>query len=379
MPRDLKTRHGAVIPAVWRGGASWRRLKAGERLARCVRRRALLLGSLLLLAGVGLSGCLQGGLAGGPVPAFEVVTEKGERVNETTYLGRWLVLDLMATWCQPCKLEVEHLREVQRVHGDRVVILSIGADPTETTVDLDRFAREHGAAWSHALDFDGSMGRAMQMRIIPKLLVVDPQGVVVLEREGEVLPAAIGAAIDPSTAAPEGNVALAGPVLLALVLGVLAPFNPYRRLHRDSPRWLPTLLALALLAALVALAWPFAALVSTRATWGSLAVGALSLGAVAWWIRARRKDASPAAPQVAWEAGERAYEWGPHAAMALVLGLGGAGRVAFFAPALALLAGIALGTALRARLPAPSRDPLGLAGLLLAGLGLLAFGARILA
>lgn len=160
-----------------------------------MRSRALLLGSLALLAGMGLPGCLQGGLVGKPVPAFRVATNEGAWVDETTHLGRYVVLDLMATWCQPCKLEVAHLREVQRLHGDRVAILSIGADPTETTVDLARFEREEGATWPHALDFNGSVGRAMQMRIIPKLLLVDPQGVVVLEAEGEVPAARISALI----------------------------------------------------------------------------------------------------------------------------------------------------------------------------------------
>ena len=344
-------------------------------------KRALLL-LAIVVAFAGLSGCLDGGLVGKPVPAFEVVTDKGQRVNESTHLGRYVVLDLMATWCQPCKLEVAHLQEIQRLYGDRVVILSVGADPTETTVDLERFAREHGATWDYALDYDGKVGRAMGMRIIPKLVVVDPQGVVVLEREGEVLPAAISRAIDPAAAPPEGSVApLAGPVLLAGVLGLLAPFNPYRALHRDSPRMLPSLLALPAAALLVLLAWRFSPLVSTRATYGSLAVGLLSLAAVAWWARARRKanaeTDAPAGP-LALEAGDRLYEWAPHLALALVLGLTATGAAGFFAPTAAFLLAALAGALLRARVPAHARAGLGLAGLALAGLGLVAFGARIL-
>lgn len=332
------------------------------------------------MAGVSLSGCLQGGLVGKPVPAFEVVTDRGERVNESTYLGRWVVLDLMATWCNPCRLEVGHLAEVQRIHGEEVVILSIGADPTETTTDLARFAREHGAAWAYALDYDGSVGRAMQMRIIPKLLVVDPQGIVRLEREGEVLPAAITRVIDPAAAPPEGRFSPAalGPVVLAFVLGALAPFNPYRRLHRDSGGRLPGLIALGAVALLGLLAWRFAALVSTRATYGSLALGLLTLGALAWWVRARRRAREAPPPQALLEAGDRLYEWAPHLALALVLALSGTGAAGFFAPLAAFGAGAALALAAWPSVPAPTREPAGLAGLLLAGLGLVAFGARIL-
>lgn len=353
------------------------RLKAGRSLASPVRPRALAL-LAMVAAAASLSGCLQGRLVGEPVPSFQLVTSDGTQVDETTYLGKWLVLDLMATWCGPCRLEVGHLREVQRVHGDQVVILSVGADPTESTVDLERFSREHGATWSYALDYNGSVGRAMGLRIIPKLLVVDPQGVVVLEREGEVLPAAISRAIDPTAAPPAAEApVLLGSAVLALFLGVLAPFNPYRRLHRDSGRPLAAWLPLALAGGLLLLAWPFAALVSTRATYGSLAVGALSLVAVAWWLRARRQPTPETKPHVALEAGDRLYEWGPHLAMTLVLGLLTTGTLSFFAPVVAFLVGATLATWARARMPEPAPEWVGLTGLALAGVGLLAFGARI--
>lgn len=353
------------------------RLKAGGPLAPDVKKAPALLAVVLLAAS--LSGCVEGRLVGEPVPPFELVTSEGARVDETTYLGRWLVLDLMATWCGPCKLEVGHLQEIQRVHGDKVVILSVGADPTETSVDLERFAQEHGATWSYAVDYDGRVGRAMGLRIIPKLVVVDPEGVVALEREGEVLPAAIGRVIDPSAAPPGGDglVALASGVV-AFLLGALAPFNPYRRVHRDSPRVLPSLLALAGAAVLFLLAQPLSGLLSTRATYGSLFLGLVTLAAVPWWWRARRRETPPQGPHLVREAGDRLYEWAPHLAMALVLGLLATSVAGFFAPAAGFLAGAGLAVWSRGRLPAASTEWVGLTGLALAGAGLLAFGARIL-
>lgn len=354
-----------------------------QALGERVRTRRVAVWLALVVAGVAFSGCLQDDLVGKPVPPFEVVTDEGVRVNETTHLGTWLVLDLMATWCGPCVLEVAHLKEVQRQHGDQVVILSIGADPTESTTDLRDFGLKHGVTWPQALDRDGSVGRTMGLRTIPKLIVVDPEGTVVMARGGEVYPAAITRAIDPSAAPPEGSGAtLLGGVLLALVVGLLAPFNPYRRLHRDSGRPLAAWLALLFAAGLVLLAWPFSGFVSGRATYGSLALGLASVGAVAWWLaRARRKE--PQAPAVGGnvllEAGDRLYEWMPHLALALVLGLGGGGAWGFFLPSAAMVAGAALGGAARERLPERQREVAGLAGLGLAGAGLLAFGLRVVA
>lgn len=332
------------------------------------------LGLALALA-LGFTGCLAGGsLAGEPVPAFSFVTSDGVFVNETTYLGRFVILDLMATWCAPCKLEVAHLRAIQAEYGDRVVILSIGTDPTETIADLEAFGAEYGATWPYAIDRDGTIQRTMQMRIIPKLVVIDPEGIVVLERQGEVGPAAISRVIEPGLA--PSSFAWPG-VLAALGAGALVAFNPYRRLHKDAPGAGPTLAALGALAALAILAWPFAALASTRATYGGLFVGALSLAAVAWWPRARRK-VGVAQEGAAWQrASDRAYELAPGFVAALVLGLGTIGTLAFFAPLFAFLVGAAAGLSARPRVPASAHDAIGLVGLALVGIGLVAYGARI--
>ena len=331
--------------------------------------------ALLLLAAVATSGCLSGGaLVGKPVPSFAIVASDGTFVNETTYLGRFVILDLMATWCGPCKLEVAHLREAQARHGADVVILSIGVDPGETIADLERFGEEYGATWPYAIDRDGKLKQAMGMRIIPKLVIIDPEGNVAFEREGEVLPAAISRVIDPGSRAPAGPTALAA--LAAAAFGFLAPFNPYRRLHREAPTGGPTLAALGALAAAAVLAWPLAGLASTRATYGSLAVGALTLGAALWWPRARRKAAAePRAGGAPVVAGDRAYELAPGFVGALVLALVGAGALGFFAPFGAFFGGAIAGFLARPGLAARA-DALGVAGLVLVGGALLAFGAR---
>lgn len=333
--------------------------------------------AVLLAVTLALSGCLSGGpLTGSPSPAFTLVDSEGTLVNETTYLGKWVILDLMATWCGPCKLEVAHLREVQRLHGDDVVILSVGTDPAETMQDLERFGEEHGATWPYALDRDGKVKTAMGMRIIPKLVILDPEGNVAFEREGEVLPAAITRVIDPSLApSPLMPLALG---FAGLGLGFLAALNPYRRAHREGSGGGPALAALGVFFALALVAWPLSGLVSTRATYGSLFVGAITLGAAAWWLRARRRLGPQQEGTPLQRAGDRAYEMAPHFAGALVLALTSAGAAGFFAPLFAFLAGAAAGLLTRAQMPERAREALGIAGLALVGLGLLGFGARIL-
>lgn len=328
---------------------------------------------------IALSGCLQESLVGKPAPAFSIVTSTGEVVNETTYLGRFVVIDLMATWCGPCRLEVAHLQAVQRAYGDDVAILSVGADPTESDAQLDQFAKDYGATWAHGLDRDAKMGRAYGLNIIPKLVIINPEGIVVFAREGEVLPAVIQRVVDPTGAPPETRSASTSFALavLAIVIGFLAAFNPYRRFHRDGAES-ATWIALGVFLALSALAWRFAALVSTRATYGSIAIGGMSIVGALWWLRAGKKETSTRGGNVALQAGDRLYEAAPHFALALIIGMTATSATGFVVPLGAFLVGLALGANVRPNLPAPVATRAGLAGLALAGAGLLVFGSRVL-
>ncbi len=342
----------------------------------CVR--AKLVAAILVAVSAISAGCLTGSLMGEPAPAFSLVTSDGDAVNETTHLGKFLILDLMATWCGPCILEVSHLREIQNRFGDRVEILSIGIDPSSDTPEsLVAFSEKYGATWPHALDAGGEVSRAYKLGIVPKLIILDPEGKVVLERQGEVLPAAMARVIDPS-AAGASPTSLFAPSMAALGLGFLAVFNPYRRFHREGAGRSVLPIAGGILAGLAILAWVYSGFASSRATYGSLFGGVITLAAVAWWFRARRKEHEPKEGRPHQVAFDRAYEAAPHFALVLVLGLNGTNALSYFLPVATFLGGAYLATQTGEKVAPTRKMFLGLMGLLLAGLGLVLFGSRIL-
>ena len=325
-----------------------------------------------------LAGCLSGGLVGEPLPEFEVVTIDGDTVNASTYEGKWLVLDLMATWCPPCKDQTRHLRDVQATLGERVEILSISTDPSESLADMEKFATDFGVTWPHALDPSGKVARTFDTTRIPLVLVVNPNGTIVEAGQGGLLPAAIIRQIDP-TLAPPGTPLPWMPFLSGLAAGFVAWMNPYRRFHREAGvRALG--LALAAFSLFAALAWTEASWVSARITLLAFLVGAASLVAALWWLRARKKPADEPTTSrfhLAWATGDRLYEGAPHFTLALALALSATSTLAFAAPLAGFLAGAAASIALRDKVPAPARVWLGLAGLALVGFALVRFGAPL--
>lgn len=259
---------------------------------------------IAVIVSAGFAGCLGSGepFAG---PDFALVDTEGARHNLSTYAGRVLILDLMATWCVPCQAEMGHLRDVRAAYPEsEVAILSVGTDPSESDAQLEDFRDRFGGTWPFARDTDG-VARKYELGIIPKLIVLDPQGRVVFENSGETYPAAIGQAI--REARGEGGVAIELPevspwVLLSALLGAAAPFSPYLlprmlrvrdELERAEPadrrRYLAALVVAVVAwgVALVAASQLLSGLVSTRLK-GLLLVGGLMALLGGFWIASDR-------------------------------------------------------------------------------------------
>ena len=152
-----------------------------------------------------LSGCLaalDGFPEPRPAPPFDLTTTDGMRLDLSSYEGRFLVLDLMATWCVPCIAEMEHLRAISGGYDEtELAILSVGTDASEPDARLDAFRERHGGTWPFARDTDG-VARKYGLAILPKLIVVDPAGRIVYENQGETYPAAIARIVNHYRATP---------------------------------------------------------------------------------------------------------------------------------------------------------------------------------
>ena len=52
----------------------------------------------------------------------------GTSASLSDYEGKFLLIDTMATWCEPCKIEMVHLydRDAWSWGGDRLIIVGVG-------------------------------------------------------------------------------------------------------------------------------------------------------------------------------------------------------------------------------------------------------------
>ena len=92
-----------------------------------------------------------------------------------------VLIDFMATWCSPCRAEIDELKEVYENYGGEVTIISVDVDFKETKELLAQYRKEVGADWDFAVD-DIGLSQQYNVRSIPTLAILkdgEPVSIVV--------------------------------------------------------------------------------------------------------------------------------------------------------------------------------------------------------
>jgi thiol-disulfide isomerase/thioredoxin len=122
---------------------------------------------------------LQNSLMRGlPAPAFEAVSIAGNKMNLKDFKGRYVVVDVWATWCGPCKGETPFFERYAEMYaGDKVAFVSLSVDEGNNV-----YAWQYEAA--------AKSKRVVQLRAeapfefmskyaiesIPRFMLIDPEG-----------------------------------------------------------------------------------------------------------------------------------------------------------------------------------------------------------
>ena len=121
---------------------------------------------------------------GEEAPNFELVdNQSGKTIALKDLRGRPVVLNFWATWCEPCRAEMPELDRLSRSAGKQLHVISISADDS---VLVRRFLRNGGYQLTCLMDASGAVSEEYKVVALPRTIVLDGEGRVVWDVEGQV-------------------------------------------------------------------------------------------------------------------------------------------------------------------------------------------------
>jgi cytochrome c biogenesis protein CcmG/thiol:disulfide interchange protein DsbE len=149
-----------------------------------------LIAFLAVLAVIGLLGfgLLSKGRAsiavGDPVPDKTLpYLERGGEGSIADYRGRWVLVNLWASWCDPCRAEAPVLEEFSKDHPGTTVL---GINVQDNSDDAVAFVREHQLTYPQLRSVGDERTEAFGSTGVPENFLVDPTGHLALIWRGVV-------------------------------------------------------------------------------------------------------------------------------------------------------------------------------------------------
>ncbi len=121
---------------------------------------------------------------GNPSPIFENYESiLGGKVSLKDLKGKYVYIDVWATWCAPCKVEIPYLKSLEKeYHGKNIQFVSISVDKPEAYETWKKMVKDQelGGVQLYAdANFESKFILEYGINSIPRFILLDPNGNIV--------------------------------------------------------------------------------------------------------------------------------------------------------------------------------------------------------
>ncbi|MBI2072221.1 MAG: TlpA family protein disulfide reductase [Gemmatimonadetes bacterium] len=117
---------------------------------------------------------------------FRAPDFQAKRLDDTTrvarladYDGSVVLLNVWATWCQPCREEMPSIERLFQELGPRGLrVVAVSVDDGGAEADIREFVREFGLTFDVVHDPTGRILQTYQMIGVPETFLIDRSGVI---------------------------------------------------------------------------------------------------------------------------------------------------------------------------------------------------------
>ncbi|WP_394760230.1 TlpA family protein disulfide reductase [Flavobacterium sp.] len=116
-------------------------------------------------------------------PTFNYVNHKGGTTKLEDFKGKYVYIDVWATWCGPCRREIPFLQKVEeKYHGKNIEFVSISIDVQKDFEKWTKFVSEKQLGGTQLFadnDWNSDFVKNLNITGIPRFILIDPNGKIV--------------------------------------------------------------------------------------------------------------------------------------------------------------------------------------------------------
>jgi len=122
------------------------------------------------------------------VPEVVVKTLDGQSVSlaESIEEGQITVVSFWATWCSPCKKELDAIAEIydewQENYG--VALIAVSVDDARASAKVKPMVAEKGWPFKVLIDTNQDLMRSLHFQSVPYTILIDQEGTIVYTHSG---------------------------------------------------------------------------------------------------------------------------------------------------------------------------------------------------
>ena len=107
-------------------------------------------------------------------------TIDGQKISLQQFKGKPVLVHYWATWCEPCKVDIARIRELQEKYQQDIVVVGIALDEDRSA--LQQFLTKKPLNWPQLFEpggLDGRLAEDLGVLTLPTMLLIDKEGIVV--------------------------------------------------------------------------------------------------------------------------------------------------------------------------------------------------------
>jgi thiol-disulfide isomerase/thioredoxin len=114
---------------------------------------------------------------------FDYENHKGGTTKLEDLKGKYVYIDVWATWCGPCRAEIPSLKKVEeKYHGKNIAFVSISVDVDKDHEKWKNFVTEKqlgGIQLFADKNWNSDFMKSYGINSIPRFILIDPNGKIV--------------------------------------------------------------------------------------------------------------------------------------------------------------------------------------------------------